>query len=89
MSGHVGENGFVNTTDVPDGFQINIELVVSDEGKSEPTDIPRFLRFTTEKMPPRRNVLTPETGNQMIPVERNPQGSFCECTGGSFCFSFA
>ena len=35
VSGHVGENGFVNAADVPDGFQVNIELVVSDEGKSE------------------------------------------------------
>ena len=35
VSGHVGENGFVDAADVPDGFQINIEPVISDEGKSE------------------------------------------------------
>ena len=35
VSGHVGEDGFINAADVPDGFQINIEFVVSDEGKSE------------------------------------------------------
>ena len=31
----MGENGFVDATDVPNGFQINIEFVVSNEGKSE------------------------------------------------------